>query len=604
MTFQGNPNVTITAINVGGGIACSRTSGQTPCFVQVSASAITATGTSVPYEDLEYLWNCGDPTGVETFTSYADGQRTRNNANSDQWGPEAAYVYRSAGNYTVTLTIRGKNGSGFTTAQVTQAITVTTFSASGGEWYFDSAAAGGGDGSIGSPFNTISDLNAKLASNTALHIKRGSDFSGTTGFLATGAGAGMTFSGLRLDAYGTGALPIINISSGTALALSIDNGTSGSGRPKSDIVVSNISLSNSGTTTASGVANIIATGNASAALANIYFDNCTLTTAVNVSSAVVLNMDDHNGTNHNGSNYGLWNCAFQQPLVPNLGNRQCFFGGPQDWFFIVGGSFVGAGSSTLLDHHIYPDVKTHILYRYINFGSGPGKNYNINTNWDGAGSLEFAEFILLSDNYFFGTLRAFDSGNGTNDILLTQFRNVVAQRNNITGLTADAVLLLPCEISYTMRDNVIWGCNGGRFYAPAASNASLLSDRIYRNLAYRTGGQGSGAFYSWTGVSAFTGGTRTFTDNVTYDTEVTAIAIALVWADVQAGSIINRNQWYAPNDGDASYLYDNATAKTFAQWQAAGFDANGSVGNPNWSNPASGIFAVTAGRGFGRGRGR
>jgi hypothetical protein len=77
---------------------------------------------------------------------------------------------------------------------------------------------------------------------------------------------------------------------------------------------------------------------------------------------------------------------------------------------------------------------------------------------------------------------------------------------------------------------------------------------------------------------------------VTYDTQVTAKAAALVWADVQAGSVINRNKWYAPNDGD--YLYDNATAKTFAQWQAGGFDVNGLVGDPRWTDPANGDFTV------------
>ena len=103
--FQGNPTVTITAINTTGGIVTSRdadvTSALTPYFVQASASAITATGTSAPYEDLEYGWDFGDPSGVETFTRPTDGVTV--NANTGQIWTEASYVYRSAGTYIITL---------------------------------------------------------------------------------------------------------------------------------------------------------------------------------------------------------------------------------------------------------------------------------------------------------------------------------------------------------------------------------------------------------------------------------------------------------------------------------------------------------------------
>src|SRR5215510_6099186 len=68
-SFGGNPNVTITAIDTRGGIVASRVSGHMPAFVQVSASAIKATGTDWPYEDLEYKWDFGDPNGKEIFTN-------------------------------------------------------------------------------------------------------------------------------------------------------------------------------------------------------------------------------------------------------------------------------------------------------------------------------------------------------------------------------------------------------------------------------------------------------------------------------------------------------------------------------------------------------
>ncbi len=45
----------------------------------------------------------------------------------------------------------------------------------------------------------------------------------------------------------------------------------------------------------------------------------------------------------------------------------------------------GGGSSTVLDHHIYPTTRNHQLFKWIEFGPGPGRNYCINTNYDQQG---------------------------------------------------------------------------------------------------------------------------------------------------------------------------------------------------------------------------
>lgn len=114
-TFRGNPFQTVSAIDVSGGIAINgRTTGPNQFFAHVSAANVTATGSDRPYEDLEFHWNFGDPSGAETFTNPSNGQTV--NADTDQYGGEASYCYRRAGTYTITLTVRGKNGSGFTTA--------------------------------------------------------------------------------------------------------------------------------------------------------------------------------------------------------------------------------------------------------------------------------------------------------------------------------------------------------------------------------------------------------------------------------------------------------------------------------------------------------
>ncbi|WP_197446286.1 S8 family serine peptidase [Tautonia plasticadhaerens] len=90
-------------------ITITRTSGTEPFVVQVSA-AETTTGAGNPFTDLEYTWDFGDPGGQELFVHPVSGALI--DANTGQEGPEAAYVYRAPGSYSITLTVRGKDESG------------------------------------------------------------------------------------------------------------------------------------------------------------------------------------------------------------------------------------------------------------------------------------------------------------------------------------------------------------------------------------------------------------------------------------------------------------------------------------------------------------
>lgn len=582
--IQANPNVTITAITPS--ITCSRSSGQTPMFVQCSASAATATGSAAPYEDLGYSWNFGDAAGTETFnqplaSNLKSYSTTIVNANNAQTGPEAAYVYRSAGTYTVTLYSSGANGGGYTNALATTTITVTTFNASGGEYWFDSV--GGSDSnnglSAGAPKQSLSAMNALLGQNVAFHLKRGSSWSGQLAI----SGGTLVASPLRFDAYGTGANPIFTNSS--AATISINNGSAGTARSKTDIVFSNIDAENTG----ANIPFIVSSGNATATMDNIYIDGGAMSLPGTAVSVVSLGHSSGFATRF--TNYGLWNVAVSNTLTPGTGTRQGVDGSSQEWFFVFGGSIAGAGGSAVLDHHMYPDVKINLLVRYVAFGSGPSRNYNVNANCDDLGAgLVYSEFILISDNYMSGTARGIDEGNTNNDATKTQFRNFVVQRNAVSGLTGGYVAG-NLFISMTVRDNLYFGNTGAAFVgsgAPAiGSTASLQILRSYRNRIYQTADT---ANIFDINVASLTQ-PQQITDNITQDTRVTARPIATRWTDqVSAGSIINRNQWWAPNDGDSNFFYDNTTAKSFTLWQGSGFDAAGSVANPNWVDPANGNF--------------
>ena len=212
------------------------------------------TAVAIPYEDLEFSWNFGDASGQEVFTRPTDGASV--NANQ-QTGPEALYCYRNAGSYTITLTVRGKNGSGYTTATFTQAINVSAFSASNGVRYID--AVNGNNNWLGTapaptpagkPTNgpwkdlTAASLHAFLGAtgNKALYIAQGSVITGPGA--APGINLGITngTSNWRIGSYvgasGPGANPIINISSGSNNVINLGNpGNSGT---RDNIVVSNI----------------------------------------------------------------------------------------------------------------------------------------------------------------------------------------------------------------------------------------------------------------------------------------------------------------------------------------------------------------------------
>src|SRR5262249_27286163 len=153
---------------------------------------------------------------------------------------------------------RGKNDSSYVTATTTKTIKVSAYSASGGDWYFDSNAPTGGDGSVGKPFNRISDINAKAAMPyAALHLKRGSKWvvtSATPGIGKDFLGQGAIFLGVspfRMDAYGSGKNPIIEVLNNDPQnilpACRMHSGGSQSPAPKNDIVISNIDFVRSGT---------------------------------------------------------------------------------------------------------------------------------------------------------------------------------------------------------------------------------------------------------------------------------------------------------------------------------------------------------------------
>lgn len=133
--YSGKPAITGLA-TITPKINISRTpTGVAPFLVYVSGLHTTSNAGDA-YGDLDYRWDFGDASGTETFTDQWNGKTV--NANTDQMGPEAAYIYRTAGTYTITLTVTGKDANGdLVTASTTTLMTV-------GQHYIFLANATGG----------------------------------------------------------------------------------------------------------------------------------------------------------------------------------------------------------------------------------------------------------------------------------------------------------------------------------------------------------------------------------------------------------------------------------------------------------------------------
>jgi len=521
-TFNGNPLVTISSIDTSGGIITSRDADlagcKDPCFIHVSARAITSPQTSKPYLDLSCSWNFGDPSGTETFTRPTDGATV--NANTDQTGCDAAYVYRtpSGAPYTITLTLKGSNGTcnssgrcAVVSATVTKNITVTTFTASGGEMWYDSQAFCPCSGTLAQPWNSGTDFptgNTLLNSgnNVALNIKRGSNFTVVQGWeLFPGADR----SGIRIRAYGVGADPIIAVDgSSTRIPLSLGGGNGAPTVNVADIVVSGIKFINAGMTSA-GVVSIGNRRNSTAPGGsgnNIYLDNVTADVQTTSGGPPLSTGGTGGGQTtpliEEGFRWGCWKCVVKSPTaVATSGIGK--IGSAALWDFFVGGSFEGAGTSRIFDHHYYPDTRENFFVQWATFGlTGTGVNtrsFGLNGNWDGVvgnyNDHQIAQYYTINENYFIGSLQGgtdhtIDLGNRTNNtpgVSLTA--SISGTTMTVTAASPATLTAGAAGVGNTLINTFAGGTlvNGTRIIGSSTVSPGLCSPNC-------TGGGGTGTY--------------------------------------------------------------------------------------------------------------
>lgn len=583
--FNGDPNVFVSSIDVSGGIVATRTSGTWPFAVQVSASAITAVGSLSPYEELDYSWNFGD-LGTPRFTT---NQLTGlpENMNTQQTGPEAAYIYDGSGSSTrtCTLTVKARSIIGAVLIQTVQII-FTIADKAGAHVYYNSNVVGG-DGSGSSPANastSATTLATSFISGHNIHIAQGSTFTLSNGSVFRCGGS------LHVDTYDSGngnTRPFLTSQSvspaGTQGTLFIENQFGGN---KDDIYIKGIQFStNDGTAFAWRCYFQQGTD----VVSNVFFDDCVFTGQL-----------DKNADDSKQVKWGFWNCQSTPQVITAGISNGWMLGSATQWLFFVGCQCVITGSNVPnfingFDHWLYPGCNTHSLYRNC-FWDRANVSYSINTNSSppSAGGTDCPYHLIAGCKMM--TDFAFDASNSANS-LASIFSKFVAQ-GCAFNVAHCPTFFFGCD-SMTIRDCNNWGNNQNQFVTPAGQLDNIVTLKIYRNK-----------YYSNHNFLGLTGGPWTkphrFTDNIVYTTSTSLRPVELVSSDwIASGALIDRNQYWAPNfsghpNPNIFSANGGSSGINLAAWQALGvgngtkFDQNGSYGDPHWIDPANGDFRVAA----------
>lgn len=692
-TYGGLPTIpNLTAITPK--ICVSEVAGTAPLSIHASAVGTVATfsdgGTAFlalvgrafdPYMDLEYSWDFGDSAGTEIFLQPVTGAQV--NANVDQGGPEAVYIYRSSGSYTITLTARAWDGTQYVTATTstltTPAVqyiyippsTTGSYTLTFGGQTTSSIAYNATASDVQDALEALSSIGAgnirhlqcytdsDLANNVGVyHIFEFngtflgqsvstmtfnasglagpntprltvtslttsgttttidvSDYSGSTLYVDpvdgqdTNSGsssdqpkktwnAAITFvnaggrrvllkrgttvpvplrinlySGLQIGAYGVGAKPVLVVDSTQSGPVNLGVGYTAS--VTKDIVISDLSVDCSAVTgagisfTRSSLGTIT---NPWGMVRNILFDRLNLAGGV---------------TNISFSNpsfgFTFWDCNFNSLSRASQG----LLIGATQWVGVIGGSFVGGNGNEILDHHIYPHGCANAAYRWIRFGASQMRNFCINTDCQVNGL--YTSYILVDGCILTGTVNGLDASSKTAGATYEgRFDEFVVQGNviHVGQIGGQGYAFIPNNLyRVTLRDNVLWENRLGDI--SIGDTAAEVS--FYRNKVYRSA---NGTVLNLVQVvSGFIWGNELKTLSTLYSLISLPMGGSTTWK-------INNNTYYSPNrlSGGQPIPFYNTSAsqdRTFAQWQAAGFDADGTYANPGWPDPAHGVFEAS-----------
>lgn len=188
-----------------------RTSGVAPLNVHFDATPTSSTSESDTYRKVWYEWDFGETTGpgVAAWT-FGIQNRTRNTAH----GPIAAHLYETPGTYTATCTAY-YNGAAVGTPW-TQTITVTDPAVvySGKTMQYSNSGVGSGTQIVTSSWDTVLSTITSKGAGWRHQINRGDTFLMAAD--STESTNNISLSDLLVNAYGSGAKPVLGLTSTAA----------------------------------------------------------------------------------------------------------------------------------------------------------------------------------------------------------------------------------------------------------------------------------------------------------------------------------------------------------------------------------------------------
>ena len=588
-TYTGDKVDGITAITPD--IHCSRTSGEASFMLQATAAGTTATGSSNPFDELCFEWSFGDTdatsVAANAMTNPVTGAAV--NANTDQTGPNAVYVYRTPGSYTVTLKVWAADESGALTAYATttQAITVSAWS--GTDLYVDSVDGDdANDGlSSGAPKQTFSAAQTwiEAAGTRRLLLKKGSTFSLTSQLR-------LRHTRQWIQTYGSGDAPVIEC--GASGYINVDSANGGGCL---DVCLEGFAIDGMGVR-----ANVLSlTGNnapSDPAGGQWRFVDLTMR---NTGATSALTGAFISGTCEDCEDIGFYGCDFD---IEEQGDLLMFLGmepvgvsaisadPPSEFLSVVGCTFSGGDASPTIDHFLY--LNGYNLYRtmrWLDLGGATQQSFSLNMNSPSYAGKD-TEYMVIDGCRMATSDYGIDMSNANNDPTEGQHDNTIIQGCSINVGSDDGTLGVAiwgyATKRFVVRDCIGWGTPVAEF---AVSDPEAVFN-VYRNKFYADRGAST-----TTRIPLYSGQTGRFIDNNWQVLGTGTARIISAPTTVLAAITWSGNNWRAEENVDLAYDETLASVVSPATWTST-YESDATGLAPRWSDPANGDFSLVMRAGF------
>ncbi len=560
-------------------ILISRSEGELPFHVYVSASDTLMTGIEHPYDQVIYTWDFGDSDGIQIFNHPVTGQEV--NANTDQRGPEAAYVYNQADGYQITLTASYVRDDEL--LQESTTVTVNASEWSGQTRYVDPVLGNDDhDGaSTEAPWQSWSALSDWLTSgdDRRVLIKRGTQ-------LAVSHNMNISTSKIRLDAYGEGENPelLATQTLDNFIRFYPDN-------TQQDHVYSNLTLNGNNGNVGSLIYSSLSSDSQPYNLNHLAFINLNFINdddhEVNADNSEVVKAKNFISLNNQYESriedVLVWGSNFQR----NHSFKNGLYAEMKKYLAVVGSTFSGGDGNVVKDHPIYPAGVSHALYRWLDFQDTYGNNFSINS---AAKNGETVQFTLVEGCSITGGRNGLDFTRHNGDTT-GWFSDLIIENNAFfnLGQPSQGIGVFGGSIKrVAIRDNLFYGNTQSDIFVAKDEDGEV--DLIITDNKMWKGSVPSDTLPM---LDLQEVKTLTLTNNILVNEGVSGGSRLLTQFLIPQNNqwSLENNQYWAPNiNTPFKVRAESSSYYNFLEWQDLGFDGSSIHQDPMFVNPLQGEF--------------